>query len=208
MHSRQSEVVARQENTLLSVQCKQTDVSTCNKKLLRCGEERLGFDLRDLPVLSWNNHIIEDMKFETMWDRRSSFLSFTLTKKKNKKKTDRQVEETKPDAPGEARRHAQNAQLVEEIIWQQWPGMKPRWWHMADSCCCFKYKTLDGKKSYGQPHCVAVVEARGRSASTEVVSASVAMWSRHLNHTVWERQQLILVLLWQRRGLLWRDHPQ
>lgn len=90
MHSRQSEVVARQENTLLSVQCKQTDASTCNKKLLRCGEERLGFDLRDLPVLSGNNHIIDDMKFETMWDRRSSFLSFTVTKKKTKRKrTDR-----------------------------------------------------------------------------------------------------------------------
>lgn len=61
------------------------------------------------------------------------------------------MEESKADAPEEAGRHAQNAQLVEEIIWQRCQGMKPRRWHMADSCCCFKYKTLDGKKSYGQP---------------------------------------------------------
>lgn len=64
---------------------------------------------------------------------------------KGRKKTDRLVEEAGPDAPGEAGRHAQDAQLMEEIIWQWCRGMKHSWRHMTSGCSCFKM--VNGMKS-------------------------------------------------------------
>lgn len=46
------------------------------------------------------------------------------------------------------------------------------------------------------------VEVYWRWVTVETVSASVAVWSVALNHTVWKWEQLILVLLWQWRGPL------